>query len=1456
MKLVLGLLCSLFFLQGWSQTSEECLKIHQQWMKEHMPSPASLSDEELVRQASDAVYSLAYEPENIALIRAAGKFDPSLADYAAFKELRTPDTGYNRKNAALKCLADVARNRFGEEAFVTVHCLFNQVQNLLDTNQEASFLLIKKCCVLQEKITAHSPTNRNKEALYLYQLYSMYLSNLLTGDNPLFFKELFRIEKEVLAFYEGWKENTLSKADIYSIIGCLKNATLYTAISNDLFWAMFPNGNKMEAYNENNDYVSNAFSYLAEALDIRRQLLNPHHPDLSYDKSNLYYFLIQRSHLLTETENTKEEITQFYNYCKLYFPAESPHFISCRMLLWESKAAFGEGISETAFYQSMKRAQKNMYGELGQNYLHFLCQLCFLRARTDTNDAFRLAEEYNSLVEKKYANDPILQAEWLYYLLSFYLSLPDNTLFTELTKKTSDLYKAHHAPNWRSITLGKQMANDYNNYFMNFTLACDIQETVLQDIEKLIGTHVPVYSYEYFMLGTYIQSFDMSKALQVFPRIIQNYEENRMNPIQPLLWYAESLNTLPDKKKECEKAYLKALDACDKQDTLSYSYLLLNLGNLYLYSQQRDEKKIHATFKKAIPLYLSQKEKTDAETIRGFLMVADYYHYTRQLELEEKYLIEGKERYETDYAVYDNNYLLFINTLFNFYLFDLNQTDQAELLLESHIEDIQRNSMLAVTSQYLDFLWNRYLLATIKTPNDLIRLFQNLFAMIEPTQKLYVQSNENQTIMYTYLTRIFCEIFNYCKYLDKVEDTEIQHYTPAQLQEWEQGKVNIKQGKEILLTLKDGFPTYDPNYRRNNYYYNILDALSNYYEYVEHDYTTALHYYQEKYSSVLANGEKERISAAHRDFGYFYFRQGKFEKACTELEQYEKDLEKNQTTDAYAILNTTSCLANCYLALHKWEQALEPSRKYYQAVKRLIDLNFDYMTESERIFFLETYTDGGMLLQYLLSKLPQQLSGDVYNTSLHGKGLLLRSWERIRKSIYQSGNTELIAAVDSVATLQRQLKLISAENKNYTEFSQEVWNIREKIERLEKQIARESTPYRPKNQKEVVWTDIKGKLKKGEAAIEFVMSDSLTTALIITAECEQPLYVPLTDGNHLFNQLQTYMDYPTDKRADLLYNKKQIDLYSLLWKPLEAHLSNISTIYYSPSGYLNLLSFPAFQMEDGRYLMDKYKLYQLTTTAEIVYERTETAPTSGILFGGIYYSPEQEEEAQSGKRGRGAMDVAFGYLANTSNETDHISQLMHEKQLKQVKLYKGAQATEQNFNQLNGNSPSIIHLATHGFFIEKEEDIKENRFLQRFPNANYVSMQRAGLAFVGANAAWEGNEAPENEDGILTANELSLINLENTDLVVLSACETALGLYSQEGVFGLQRGFKQAGVHSLIVSLWSVDDLSTSTLMQKFYELWLNGMNKHDAFEQAIKEVRKVYKNPYYWAPFVLLDAI
>lgn len=144
-------------------------------------------------------------------------------------------------------------------------------------------------------------------------------------------------------------------------------------------------------------------------------------------------------------------------------------------------------------------------------------------------------------------------------------------------------------------------------------------------------------------------------------------------------------------------------------------------------------------------------------------------------------------------------------------------------------------------------------------------------------------------------------------------------------------------------------------------------------------------------------------------------------------------------------------------------------------------------------------------------------------------------------------------------------------------------------------------------------------------------------------------------------------------------------------------------------------------------------------------------------------------------------------------------------------------------------------------------------YRQRMQNMTN-SMRRAGIALAGAEAAWCGAEGHDENDGILTADEVARFDLHGTRLVVLSACETALGNYSFEGVYGLPRGFKQAGVESLLVSLWSVNDRSTSLLMSGFYRYWLEGKPVREALEQAVREVRKQYPQPYYWAPFVLLD--
>ena len=136
-------------------------------------------------------------------------------------------------------------------------------------------------------------------------------------------------------------------------------------------------------------------------------------------------------------------------------------------------------------------------------------------------------------------------------------------------------------------------------------------------------------------------------------------------------------------------------------------------------------------------------------------------------------------------------------------------------------------------------------------------------------------------------------------------------------------------------------------------------------------------------------------------------------------------------------------------------------------------------------------------------------------------------------------------------------------------------------------------------------------------------------------------------------------------------------------------------------------------------------------------------------------------------------------------------------------------------------------------------------------------MQRSGIALSGAEDTWRGiTDSPDNNDGIVTAAEVAEFDLKGTGLVALSACETALGDFSFEGVFGLQRGFKQAGVQSLLVSLWSVNDDSTSLFMTKFYESLLAGHSRQQSWRDAVTSVREKFPEPYHWAPFILLDGI
>ena len=188
-------------------------------------------------------------------------------------------------------------------------------------------------------------------------------------------------------------------------------------------------------------------------------------------------------------------------------------------------------------------------------------------------------------------------------------------------------------------------------------------------------------------------------------------------------------------------------------------------------------------------------------------------------------------------------------------------------------------------------------------------------------------------------------------------------------------------------------------------------------------------------------------------------------------------------------------------------------------------------------------------------------------------------------------------------------------------------------------------------------------------------------------------------------------------------------------------------------------------------------------------------------------------------------------------------------------MFLGNDASESSFCGLDGKSPSLIHVATHAFYL-----VGFNKYMDYFQKLvpySYKdeSMLLTGLLFSGANNSLreEGSNA-QLYDGVLTAEEISFLDLSNTDLAVLSACNSSLGQAFQEGFGGLVKAFKMAGVSHLLVSLWPVSDEATSIIMTCFYKHLINGIEMHAALKMAQQETAELYPDPYYWASFILLD--
>lgn len=532
-----------------------------------------------------------------------------------------------------------------------------------------------------------------------------------------------------------------------------------------------------------------------------------------------------------------------------------------------------------------------------------------------------------------------------------------------------------------------------------------------------------------------------------------------------------------------------------------------------------------------------------------------------------------------------------------------------------------------------------------------------------------------------------------------------------------------------------------------------------------------------------------------------------------------------------------------------------------------------------------------------------ELAEDVFNNNLALKGLSLEIGINIKSGILASNNDTLIAKYQEWTTLREQyIQYQELSPATLQKKGIRLSQINGRIVLLAMQLALYSSSLETSISSAVPhsYQELKQQLNPEEVAIDFISfkyhtgeffeEKILYYAAIVRPDEELPILVKIANESTLKELLQVEVS-----AASTNYISDNVEgeyLYQLIWQPLEMYLLDAKKIYLSPSGLLHKVAFGALLYDYylGERLLQHYNLHYLSTMRDFFKLAPDTSAVVQdgskrmLLVGGVDFGAATPERDSATAKSSITTKVTanatpsasvttktaatkrahagdFQYLYGTQVEIDKISQVLETENTKtvQVQQLQAQEANEATIKQLlQQEAPSILHVASHGFFFE--QGFKWNKCtsckLQQI--GQQVPLFRSGIALAQANKNW-AVDAPKDtvaqEDGILTAYEVSNLNLSATELVVLSACETGRGdINNTEGVMGLQRAFKIAGCKQMILSLWKVPDEQTAELMTLFYAAYAKGIAIPVAFRQAQLTMSKRYDNPYYWAAFVLIE--
>ncbi len=778
------------------------------------------------------------------------------------------------------------------------------------------------------------------------------------------------------------------------------------------------------------------------------------------------------------------------------------------------------------------------------------------------------------------------------------------------------------------------------------------------------------------------------------------------------------------------------------------------------------------------------------------------YHTTGRYDFALQLTEKSLRLRESVYGTYREATLAAINNLAMLYK-DLGQYDKAEELCN---QALKTNAIPKDSPKYALLLNNRAVLMQVLGRHDK--------AKQDFEQALLLAKKEGEKSSF-YLSMLVNEalLFQDIKQYDKAEQNFLK-------------VIEIKQRR---------LGTAHPDYAHALTYLAALNMSMEKYDLVEKYLDQSISIYKRRFGIEHPSYLKSRTYLAQ-----LYLKQQKNTEALAIMEEVLQLSERVLGTSHPDFVRALKLTAITYDKNHQKEKAASMFLSMVEKHSETVQKFFPSMSEEEKArLWNKIRPDLHVFYDFVVKNPSEQLLTAMYETHIATKGILLSTTFAARQAILSSQDTALIAQYRTWVDMKENL--VRYYSMSLQELQDEKVNLpdyQNRINEIEKELTKKSTAFAQSHSQSLVrFAQVAASLKKDEAALEIISirADEVASGYMVLvglhqAKAPQMLVLPSTSEmegkfyKYYINSIKNQFD---DKLS-----------YQNYWKAIEAKVFQCKKIFISSDGIYSQISLNTLRDEKGQYLLNKYQLVYLTNTRILGENTTKKQATqkSAVLVGFPDYGTQGEVEP----------------LPGTKEEVQAIAGLLKDYQVTVLTEKSASEGKVKSISQIQ-----LLHIATHGYFLPQQDAASDLLEMgTQVHKAKNDPLLRSGILLADCEAALRGQikSSAYKEDGLLTAFEATALDLSQTELVILSACETGVGeTVVGEGVYGLQRAFQLAGARSTAMSLWTVSDEATMQLMKSFYQNWLSGMPKQEAFRKAQQQTQSQFAHPYFWGAFILM---